>query len=172
MKESAKQAIRMWSELKKKRALPPELDLQPDQIIESPELHEKVKLAFDKEQANDKMWSEIDEKEKALKFQLKEIFLRVSDKYSNILKEEFCVYHLGAIGIAPSNIYIFCVVPSNKLVGELKSRGIWSSIEEAILSDLQQSGYPTDGIGRENIGLYSQEECNEKADGNWYYFFK
>ena len=146
--------------------------LQPSQIIESPELHEKVKLAFDKNQAHEKLMSDIDEKGKELKLKLKKVFSRISDKYSRLLEVEFSVLHVGAIGIAPFNIYIFCVVPSKELAGTLKVSGTWNEIRDAILSGLNEEGYPTDGINREDIGLYSQEECDEKADGNWYYFLK
>ena len=34
------------------------------------------------------------------------------------------------------------------------------------------AGYPVDALQGDWLGLYSEEECQEQAGGNWYYFFK
>jgi hypothetical protein len=80
--------------------------------------------------------------------------------------------HFGATGIDPKHLVIFGVLPTRAEVGGCINSGGWKRIQDAILQRLRAHDYPVESLGEERALLFSQEECDEEAKGNWYYFFK
>lgn len=80
--------------------------------------------------------------------------------------------HFGATGIDPKNLFAYFVVPTRDDVRRIRTSPWWAVHRQAFLERLTAAGYPTIVVSRETPGLFSEQECKEEADGNWYHFFK
>jgi hypothetical protein len=80
--------------------------------------------------------------------------------------------HFGATGIDPKHLVVYFVLPTRAEVQRFKESEAWASIKANLLSILNAAGYPTSTLQEHWVGLFSEQECREEANGNWYHFFK
>ena len=81
--------------------------------------------------------------------------------------------HFGATGIDPKHLFIFAILPKRSDVDACKASNGWKRIQEALFERLRAHGYPVESLDENQACLlFSQQECDEEANGNWYYFFK
>ena len=80
--------------------------------------------------------------------------------------------HHGAIGIHPKHLYVYFVLPKRRDVADLKRLADWPKIQVVLKLRMSAAGYPVDALQGDWLGLYSEEECQDQAHGNWYAFFK
>ncbi len=80
--------------------------------------------------------------------------------------------HFGATGIDPQHLFIYFVLPTRVDVMYLKESSGWIDIKFNLLKQLELNGYPVSALREGWLGLFSEQECKEETNGNWYYFFK
>jgi len=80
--------------------------------------------------------------------------------------------HFGATGIDPKHLFIYFVLPARDHVAQLRMSAVWDSIKAQLRQRLDDYGYPVAALQEHWVDLFSQEECDDVADGNWYHFFK
>jgi hypothetical protein len=80
--------------------------------------------------------------------------------------------HFGATGIDPKHLFAYFVVPLRSDVRLIKESPRWAAYRQQFLELIVAAGYPTSIINPEAPGLFSDQECEEEAAGNWHHFFK
>jgi hypothetical protein len=80
--------------------------------------------------------------------------------------------HFGATGIDPKHLFVYFVLPTKKEVARFRQSPSWVSIKCALRTDLSIAGYPVSALRDAWVELYSEQQCQEVANGNWYHFFK
>jgi hypothetical protein len=124
--------------------------------------------------ADDKdWWKPIKAREEALSAKVVAALAEVKPLAVEVTSsQKFWFSHFGATGIDPKHLVIFGVLPTRAEVEACISSGGWKDVQEAILLRLCAHSYPVESLGEKRALLFSQEECDEEAKGNWYYFFK
>jgi hypothetical protein len=167
--------LKEWAELKQARGLPAELEVPAAELLASEELQARLAAAaarFRYRRRNAKQASlERREREEPLQRQVR----RALDRATAELSQEYpklWIGWLGAIGIDPKYLLAFAVLPTREDVRRLESgRGV-ERIRACVLASLGLDGYPVSALQDDFLRVHSEEECKEKANGNWYYFFK
>ena len=80
--------------------------------------------------------------------------------------------HFGATGIHPRHLAAHLIVPMRADVDRLKASPLWDRIRDRLRADLQAGGHPVEALQGAWLECFSEQQCDEEADGNWYYFFK
>ncbi|WP_143707368.1 hypothetical protein [Uliginosibacterium sp. TH139] len=80
--------------------------------------------------------------------------------------------HFGATGIDPKHLFVYFVLPTRADVISLTEAGKFKIVRSSLLTKLEECGYPVAALQDDWLGVFSEQECKEEANGNWYYFFK
>ena len=80
--------------------------------------------------------------------------------------------HHGATGVDPKHLFVYFILPTRTDVHDLKESGKIQVVRSSLLAKLQESGYPVGALKSDWLEFFSEQECKEEANGNWYHFFK
>lgn len=80
--------------------------------------------------------------------------------------------HFGATGIDPKYLFVYLVLPTRNDVINFKESGQFVVARLSLFNKLEAGGYPVSTLQENWINVFSEQECQEEANGNWYYFFK
>ncbi len=78
-------------------------------------------------------------------------------------------HHYGAIDIDPKHLALHIIFETTK---ERNRAEAMPGLIDHCFSLLKQAGYPKGKKQGVLIAFQSKQEINEKANGNWYYYFK
>lgn len=76
---------------------------------------------------------------------------------------------LGAY-LEPENYFVSYIFSTTENMNEAEKSGLLSEINTYHKECLRNSGYPQTAI--KDCTFASQEECEKKYNGNWYYYYK
>lgn len=106
---------------------------------------------------------------------LKDVSLRertVSETVCEVKERYKCLYggfEWGAY-YSPENYFVSYFFATDKELMEAKESGLTEEINNYHKEKLKGKGYPIESI--KDCDFASQEECNRKYNGNWYYYYK
>lgn len=80
--------------------------------------------------------------------------------------------HFGATGIDPKHLFVYFVFPTRADVISFKEAGKIEVVRSSLFTKLKENGFPVSALQDDWLGVFSEQECKEEANGNWYYFFK
>jgi hypothetical protein len=80
--------------------------------------------------------------------------------------------HFGATGIDPKHLFIYFVLPTRKDVANFRQTINWVEIKSSLMRDLETNGFPVEVLQDDWVEIFSEQQCKEEANGNWYHFFK
>lgn len=164
MNELAKKGIQAWSKLKKAKALPPELNIDPELIINCTDLQLRSIEELNK---YNKLQSELDKISKQA-LEEKKIIHKAIDEFTKELTQiKNISFRVGSIG---NHIYLITktvhqaniILQSPELI----------NVKELFLNKLKENGINIEILTDGWFYVYSDEQCDIEANGNWYYFFK
>lgn len=174
MNNDQEMILKEWAVLKEKNFLTIELEVSSEVLLASKDLKNKVSERFNYLIAHEKKIAAANQREKeykALVWQaLKLVLAQIATHNHNLAEIE--AHILGSVGTSGERLYIYAVLPSRENVVNALDSDEWKNFQQKLATELASVGYPTQNLPAEWIHLFSQEECNEVANGNWYYFFK
>lgn len=89
----------------------------------------------------------------------------VKQRFTEIIESlEFGTY------IEPQHYFVSYIFETNAQLTEYEQNGLTNKIVEYHKKQLLENDYPVNGII--DCTFATQEECDEKYDGNWYYYYK
>ena len=163
----AQKGIQAWSALNQAKSLPANLQLEPSQILLSPELQQAAIEAYDEYQvvmSKRETWRAEQEKFQAL---IKSAILNTEDELKALLP---CSFWVSSIGACPAHLFLVTKTEADaaKLISEDYLQLVMNKLHRA----LQDVGYPVSHLDDRWFSIYSDELCQREANGNWYHFFK
>lgn len=72
--------------------------------------------------------------------------------------------------IQPENYFVSYIFPTDAMLKEAQRSGLTEKINSYHRERLEKHHYPIQGM--KDCCFASQEECDKKYGGNWYYYYK
>jgi tetratricopeptide (TPR) repeat protein len=80
--------------------------------------------------------------------------------------------HFGPTSLDPNHLLVYFVFPGRADVSAAQESHAWADAKRHLRDMLKAAGVSAERLQSYRVELYSEEQCKEEANGNWYHFFK
>lgn len=98
-----------------------------------------------------------------------DIVVRTRNEIKKRFVEIYASLDFGAY-IAPENYFVSYIFQTDEELDKAHRNGLLREINDCHKKSLYEYGYPVEAI--KDCTFASQEECEKRFGGNWYYYYK